>query len=231
MSDRFVAQRRALIGRMQERGIRDLEVLHAFDTVHRHLFVPHAVAHRAYEDSPLPIGFGQTASQPSLQALYMQVLEIRAGDRVLEVGTGSGFQTAVLAQLAGHVYSVERIRELASRAREVLDGMRLSNVAILVGDGTIGWSKYAPYDAILVAAAAPDVPQPLLDQLAVGGRMLVPVGTRESQQLLLVRRTPGGFEHEEVGACTFVPLLGRFGWAEEGRAGPGSPPAPGVPGR
>ncbi|HEX8905511.1 MAG TPA: rRNA adenine N-6-methyltransferase family protein, partial [Longimicrobiaceae bacterium] len=149
MTDRFVAQRRGLINRMQERGIRDLNVLRAFDLVPRHLFVPTAVAHRAYEDSALPIGFGQTASQPSLQALYMQLLEIGRDDRVLEIGTGSGFQTAVLAQLADRVYSVERIRELASRAREVLDAMRISNVAILVGDGTIGWSRYAPYDAIL----------------------------------------------------------------------------------
>ena len=168
MSDRYVAQRRALINRLQERGIRDMSVLQAFDRVPRHLFVPHAVAHRAYEDSPLPIGFGQTASQPSLQALYMQLLEIGPNDRVLEIGTGSGFQTAVLALLADRVYSVERIRELSTRAREVLEGMRMSNVALLVGDGTIGWSRYAPYDAILVAAGGPDIPQPLLDQMADG---------------------------------------------------------------
>ena len=170
MTDRYAAQRRALINRMQERGIRDLNVLRAFDLVHRHLFVPHAVSHRAYEDSPIPIGFGQTASQPSLQALYMQILEIGSRDRVLEIGTGSGYQTAILAQLANRVYSVERIRELATRAREALDALRISNVAILVGDGTIGWSRYAPYDAILVAAGGPDVPQPLLEQLAEIGR-------------------------------------------------------------
>jgi protein-L-isoaspartate(D-aspartate) O-methyltransferase len=215
MTDRFVAQRRGLIKRMQERGIRDLNVLRAFDLVPRHPFVPAAVAHRAYEDSALPIGFGQTASQPSLQALYMQLLEIGKNDRVLEIGTGSGFQTAVLAQLADRVYSVERIRELASRAREVLDAMRISNVAILVGDGTIGWSRYAPYDAILVAAGGPEVPQPLLEQLAEGGRMLVPVGTRDQQRLVLVRRRGQHFQFEDVAECTFVPLLGRFGWADE----------------
>jgi protein-L-isoaspartate(D-aspartate) O-methyltransferase len=220
MSDRFSAQRRALINRMQERGIRDLNVLRAFDLVHRHQFVPEAVAHRAYEDAPVPIGFGQTASQPSLQALYMQILEIESTDKVLEIGTGCGFQTAVLAQLADRVYSVERIRELATRARDALDALRISNVAILVGDGTIGWSRYAPYDAILVAAGGPEIPQPLVDQLAVGGRMLVPVGTREMQRLVLVRRTPAGIEQEEVLDCTFVPLLGRFGWADEApRAG------------
>jgi protein-L-isoaspartate(D-aspartate) O-methyltransferase len=215
MSDRFAAQRRALINRMQERGIRDLNVLRAFDLVPRHLFVPQAVGHRAYEDSPLPIGFGQTASQPSLQALYMQLLQIDRDDKVLEIGTGSGFQTAVLAQLADRVYSVERIRELATRAREVLDVMRISNVAILVGDGTIGWSRYAPYDAILVAAGGPEIPQPLLDQLADGGRMLVPVGTREAQRLVLVHRRGNAFHYDDVAECTFVPLLGRFGWADE----------------
>ena len=214
-TERFNTQRRALIGRMQEKGIRNLEVLRAFDQIPRHAFVPHAVSHRAYEDAPVPIGFGQTASQPSLQAMYMQLLEIGPRDKVLEIGTGSGHQTAVLAQLADRVYSVERIAELASRAREALDAMRISNIAILVGDGTIGWSRYAPYDAILVAAAAPDVPQPLVDQLAEGGRMLVPVGTRELQRLVLVRKQGGEVTTEEVLDCTFVPLLGRFGWTDE----------------
>jgi len=215
MSDRFTAQRRALINRMQEKGIRDLNVLRAFDLVHRHLFVPNEMAHRAYDDAPIPIGFGQTASQPSLQALYMQILEIGKRDKVLEVGTGCGFQTAVLAQLADRVYSVERIRELATRARQALDALRISNVAILVGDGTIGWSRYAPYDAILVAAGGPEIPQPLLEQLADGGRMLVPVGPRDIQRLVLVRRHGDRFEQEEVLDCTFVPLLGRFGWADD----------------
>jgi protein-L-isoaspartate(D-aspartate) O-methyltransferase len=215
MIDRYVAQRRQLIERLQDRGIRDLEVLRAFDTIARHDFLPESVRHRAYEDAPVPIGFGQTASQPSLQALYMQILEIGSKDKVLEIGTGSGFQTAVLAQLADRVYSVERIRDLATRAREALDALRISNVAILVGDGTIGWSRYAPYDAILVAAGGPEIPQPLMDQLADGGRMLVPVGPRNVQRLVLVRRHGDRFEQEEVLDCTFVPLLGRFGWADE----------------
>lgn len=219
MSDRYEGQRRALIGTMQERGIRDLNVLRAFDAIPRHEFLPEAVRHAAYEDRPVPIGFGQTASQPSLQALYMQVLEIRPTDRVLEVGTGCGHQTAVLAQLADRVYSVERIRELGVRAREMLDAMRVSNAAVLVGDGTIGWSRYAPYDCILVAAAAPEVPQPLVDQLAVGGRMLVPVGSMKTQTLVLVSRTEEGLTEREVTECTFVPLLGRFGWAADAQGG------------
>jgi protein-L-isoaspartate(D-aspartate) O-methyltransferase len=215
MTDRYEGQRRALIGTMQERGIRDLNVLRAFDTIHRHEFVPETMRHQAYHDAPVPIGFGQTASQPSLQGLYMQVLDLKPTHKVLEVGTGCGFQTAVLAQLADRVYSVERIRELAVRAREKLDELRISNVAILVGDGTIGWSRYAPYDAILVAAGGPEVPRPLMEQLAEGGRMLIPVGSRTTQRLMLVERRGDAFEQREVTECTFVPLLGRFGWSAE----------------
>lgn len=216
MTDRYEGQRRALIGTMQERGIRDLNVLRAFDTIHRHEFIPESMRHQAYNDAPVPIGFGQTASQPSLQGLYMQVLDLQPTHKVLEVGTGCGFQTAVLAQLVDRVYSVERIRELAVRAREKLDELRISNVAILVGDGTIGWSRYAPYDAILVAAGGPEVPRPLMEQLAEGGRMLIPVGGRTMQRLMLVERTGDQFAQREVTECTFVPLLGRFGWAGEG---------------
>lgn len=210
---RWAGLRRSLIEQIRERGIEDLEVLQVFDRVSRHLFLPESVHNRAYDDAPLPIGFGQTASQPSLQALYLQVLRLQPTDRVLEIGTGSGYQTALLAQLAGHVYSVERIRELSVRARAALDAMRLPNVALLVGDGTIGWTRYAPYDAILVAAAAPNVPAALIDQLAPGGRMLIPLGDRVEQRLTLIRkREDGSLEQEDITACTFVPLLGRFGW-------------------
>ncbi|MHB1168056.1 MAG: protein-L-isoaspartate(D-aspartate) O-methyltransferase [Longimicrobiales bacterium] len=215
LSDRrWERLRRALIEQIRERGIEGLEVLQVFDRVPRHLFVPESVHNRAYDDAPLPIGFGQTASQPSLQALYLETLQLQPKDKVLEVGTGSGYQTALLAHLAGHVYSIERIRELSVRARAALDAVRLSNVALLVGDGTIGWARYAPYDAILVAAAAPGVPGSLVDQLAPGGRMLIPLGDRTEQQLTLVRkREDGSIEQEEITACTFVPLLGRFGWS------------------
>lgn len=211
---RYERQRRQLIETIRDRGIDDLEVLRVFDLVPRHLFVPEAVQHRAYEDAPIPIGFGQTASQPSLQALYLQVLKIQSDQKVLEIGTGSGYQTALLAHLASHVYSVERIRELSARARTVLDDLRFSNIALLVGDGTIGWSRYAPYDAILVAAASPDVPQALLDQLSEGGRMLIPLGDRNEQTLTLFEKSADGVRREDITECTFVPLLGRFGWAE-----------------
>jgi protein-L-isoaspartate(D-aspartate) O-methyltransferase len=205
-------QRRGLIETIREKGIDDLEVLRAFDLVPRHIFLPDAVQHRAYEDNALPIGFQQTASQPSIQALYLQTLALKPTDRVLEIGTGSGYQTALLAHLAQNVYSVERIRELSVRSRAALDQLRITNVALLVGDGTIGWSKYAPYDAILVSAAAPAIPAALVEQLADTGRMLIPLGDRDLQTLTLVRKTATGIETEEVAACVFVPLLGRFGW-------------------
>lgn len=213
LSDRrYERQRRQLIEAIADTGIDDLEILRAFDLTPRHLFLPPSAEHRAYEDAPIPIGFQQTASQPSLQALYLQLLQLQPHERVLEIGTGSGFQTALLAQLAQHVYSIERVRELSQRARNVIDQLRLSNVALLVGDGTIGWSRYAPYDAVLVAAGAPSVPPALVDQLAPGGRLLIPIGTLEEQQLTLVRKTAEGITTEDVARCVFVPLLGKYGW-------------------
>ena len=214
---RMDAARERLIETMQDRGIHDLAVLEAFSRVPRHAFVPEAVRHRAYDDAPVPIGFGQTASQPSLQALYMQRLGIEPKHRILEVGTGSGYQTAVLAILGGQVYSIERIAALSQRARKALDEMRLSNVALMVGDGTLGWGKFAPYDRILVAAGSPSVPQALVDQLAPDGAMAIPVGDREMQTLEIVRKDEQGrIELESVTECTFVPLVGRFAWAEGG---------------
>ena len=214
---RIDAQRERLIETMRDRGIHDLAVLQAFSRVQRHLFVPEAVRHRAYDDSPVPIGFGQTASQPSLQALYMQRLGIEHHHRILEVGTGSGYQTAVLAILGGQIYSIERIAALSQRARRALDDMRFSNIALMVGDGTLGWARYAPYDRILVAAGSPNVPQALVDQLAPDGAMAIPVGDRDMQTLMLVKKDDSGnVTTESVTECTFVPLVGRFAWAEGG---------------
>jgi protein-L-isoaspartate(D-aspartate) O-methyltransferase len=213
MDRRYERARRELIEAIRDRGIEDLEVLRSFDVVPRHLFLPESAQHRAYEDAPIPIGYGQTASQPSLQALYLKKLRLTGRERVLEIGTGSGFQTALLASLAAQVYSVERIGELSHRARRALDAVRVGNVALLVGDGTVGWTRYAPYDAIVVTAGAPSVPAALTNQLAADGRLLIPVGDRERQRLLLVRREGDALVEEEVTDCSFVPLLGRFGWA------------------
>ena len=212
----FAGYRRKLIEEIRGKGIDDLGILQLFDRVPRHLFVPEGVWPRAYEDAPISIGYGQTASQPSLQALYLSTLDVTPDETVLEIGTGSGFLTGLLAFTADRVYSIERIRELSARARVALDRLRIKNVALMVGDGTIGWRKYAPFDVIVVSAASPSVPAALIDQLAEGGRLLIPVGTRERQELVLVRREDGEI-HEEVmqGECTFVPLLGRFAWASE----------------
>jgi protein-L-isoaspartate(D-aspartate) O-methyltransferase len=214
---RFVAHRRRLIEEIRSKGIDELDILQLFDRVPRHLFVPEGVWPRAYEDAPLPIGYGQTASQPSLQALYLSILKPQPGESVLEIGTGSGFLTALLALSSNRVYSVERVRELSQRARRSLDELRLNNVALLVGDGTIGWRKYAPFDVILVSAGSPQVPQALVDQLADGGRMLLPVGTLERQELVLVRKEGSQAIEEPLRTdCKFVPLLGRFGWPTKG---------------
>ena len=213
---RFVGYRRALIEAIRSRGVDDLETLQIIDRVPRHLFLPEGVWPRAYEDAPIPIGFNQTASQPSLQAYYLSLLKPRSHEKVLEIGTGSGYLTALLALMADRVYSVERVRELSQRARKALDGIGVKNVALLVGDGTIGWRKYQPFDVIVVSAASPRVPPALVDQLGEAGRMLIPVGARESQELVLVRKTGFAVTEEIVrGECTFVPLLGRFAWNDD----------------
>jgi protein-L-isoaspartate(D-aspartate) O-methyltransferase len=215
VSDPYARKRQRLVEVMRTQGIGDPRVLDAVARVPRHRFVPEAVVQRAYEDAALPIGYGQTISQPSLQALYLERLEIGPGDKVLEVGAGSGYQTALLAELSANVYAVERIPELTQRAREVLDGLGYDNVALVTKDGTTGWAKYAPYDSILVGAAAPGVPDALVEQLKTWGRLLIPVGDRNQQQLTLVRKTEdGATEQETVTACVFVPLIGRFGWSE-----------------
>jgi protein-L-isoaspartate(D-aspartate) O-methyltransferase len=205
--------RRRLIEELGAKGVRDLAVLRAIDLTPRHLFVPTGVRHRAYDDAPLPIGNGQTISQPSVHAQYLQTLGLRGTEKVLEIGTGSGYQTVLLAHLAGQVFSVERIAPLLERAREAIAQCEVSNVSLLLGDGSYGWTAFAPYDAILVSAASPDVPQPLLDQLADGGRLLVPVGGRGEQRLLLVTRRGAEFERHELSPVRFVPLVGDHGWA------------------
>ena len=212
----FRGARLRLVETLREKGIRDLAVLHAFEQTPRHQFIPTGLRHRAYEDSSLPIGNGQTISQPSIHARYLELLALTGRERVLEIGTGSGYQTVLLAHLVEQVFSIERIPALYRHAREAIQRAPVKNVSMLLGDGTLGWREYAPFDAILVSAGAPSVPQPLLDQIAEGGRMLVPVGTRDEQRLFIYRRVSGQIEQSGVAPVRFVPLVGNHGWEKEG---------------
>jgi len=215
LGDSFGGYRTRLAETLRAAGIRDLAVLRAVAETPRHLFVPEAVRHRAYEDAALPIGAGQTISRPFTQARYLEALRLTGRERVLEVGTGSGYQTALLAALVAQVFSVERVRALAEAAQRALRAAAVANVSILMGDGTLGWSAYAPYDAIVVAAGGPEVPPPLVEQLAPGGRMLIPLGHGTDQTLTLVERSgaagQGEVRHTPLGDARFVPLVGEHG--------------------
>lgn len=199
----------------QLRDIRDTGVLAAMGSVPRHEFLPEILRHRAYEDGALPIARGQTISQPWIVARMTELIGVKEGDRVLEIGTGSGYQTAILSPLCKSIVSIERHGELAKEARTRLESMGLRNITVLAGDGTMGRSEFAPYDAIIVTAGAPEVPRPLRTQLRVGGRMVLPVGAEDVQTLVRVtRRGEDDYDEERFEACRFVPLLGRFGWKE-----------------
>ena len=212
VEQQFSGPRRRLVETLQDSGIRDLAVLRAFEAVPRHLFVPTGVRHRAYEDSALPIGNGQTISQPSIHARYLQELQLTGREKVLEIGTGSGYQTVLLSHLVSQVFSIERIGALMESARAIIAKLGKGNVSLLQGDGTLGWRDYAPYDAILVSAAAPDVPRALAEQLAQGGRMLIPVGGRDEQVLYVITRRGDQLERRAIGPVRFVPLVGTQGW-------------------
>jgi protein-L-isoaspartate(D-aspartate) O-methyltransferase len=206
--------RRRMVERLRERGIKDPRVLAALRSVPRHLLIPEALQHQAYDESALPIGERQTISAPQVVAAMSEALALRGDETVLEIGTGSAYQAAVLSRLAERVISVERIAGLASRARSALDACGIANVVVFLGDGSRGWPAEAPYDAIVVTAAAPTVPEPLLEQLAPGGRLVGPFGERDEQELLRITRLPDGeFAREKLGRCRFVDLLGEHGWA------------------
>jgi protein-L-isoaspartate(D-aspartate) O-methyltransferase len=207
--------RRRLVETLRDKGIRDLAVLRAFDLTPRHAFVPTGVRHRAYEDAPLPIGSGQTISQPSIHARYLELLQLKGQERVLEIGTGSGYQTVLLSHLVAQVFTIERIAALYTMARDAIGRAGAKNVSMLLGDGTVGWREYAPYDAILVSAGGPSIPQPLVEQLAEGGRMLVPVGPMEEQTLKLVTKRGADIETRDVAPVRFVPLYGTHGWEQQ----------------
>jgi protein-L-isoaspartate(D-aspartate) O-methyltransferase len=210
--DGYGGYRAQLVETLQQKGIRDLAVLRSIGMVPRHLFVPESVRHRAYDDSALPIGNGQTISQPWVQARYLELIGLAGRERVLEIGAGSGYQTALLAMLAESVFGVERIPSLAQGARAALEEAGIRNATVLVGDGTLGWRPYSPYDAILVAAASPEIPAPLVEQLAPDGRMVIPLGDRASQVITLVRRQGDDLKVNTLEDVRFVPLLGEFGF-------------------
>ena len=211
----FRGARQRLVETLRDKGIRDLSVLRAFELTPRHQFVPTGIRHRAYEDSPLPIGNGQTISQPSIHARYLELLQLTGHERVLEIGTGSGYQTVLLSHLVEQVFSIERIPAVFQLGRENIQRSGARNVSLLLGDGTLGWREYAPYDAILVSAASPHAPAPLMDQLAEGGRMLVPIGTMEEQSLFMFTKRGGQIQQREIGPVRFVPLLGMHGWDDK----------------
>ena len=215
VGDSFGGYRARLVEELRARGIQDLAILRAFGEVPRHLFVPDVLRHQAYDDTSLPIGHGQTISQPSTQATYLEALALTGRERVLEIGTGSGYQTALLAMLAGEVVSVERIAPLAQAAKRALDSAGVRNVLVVTGDGTIGWRPRAPYDGIVVAAAGPRIPSPLLDQLAEGGRLVAPVTGERGQSLHRITRHGQTLEQQDLGPVQFVPLVGRHGFAVE----------------
>jgi len=197
------------------RGIKDARLIAAIKKIPRHLFVEEALQSQAYTDHPLPIGEKQTISQPYMVALMTEALLLTGKERVLEIGTGSGYQTAVLAEVSEKVFSIERIRPLAIRARKLLYELGYFNVEIKIFDGTFGWREESPFDAILVTAGSPDIPQPLIDQLAAGGRLVIPVGDTFIQELFRVTKTEAGVKKEDMGGCRFVKLIGEHGWKAE----------------
>ena len=202
---------------IRDRGIKDERVIGAMEKIPRHLFVDEGLLNQAYDDTPLPIGERQTISQPYIVALMTEALQLTGREKVLEIGTGSGYQAAVLAELADRVLSIERIASLATRARSIVESLNYFNVLIWVGDGTYGWKDEAPFDAIIVTAGAPAVPDILTNQLAPGGRLIIPVGDRYSQTMMkLTRRSedPEDIEAEKLGGCRFVNLIGEHGWKD-----------------
>jgi protein-L-isoaspartate(D-aspartate) O-methyltransferase len=208
---RFDEERKDMIALLRERGISSDRILRAMGSVERHLFVPEPFTSRAYEDSALPIGKGQTISQPYTVAFMTQALLVKEGDRVLEVGTGSGYQACILAELGARVFSIERNLDLLASARRIFDLLRY-RVASKGGDGTVGWQEFGPFNGIIVTAGAPGIPEPLLKQLADGGRLVIPVGDRDIQTLIVCERRGDTIDRREIDGFKFVPLIGKMGW-------------------
>ncbi|HYA40412.1 MAG TPA: protein-L-isoaspartate(D-aspartate) O-methyltransferase [Syntrophobacteraceae bacterium] len=208
------ARERMVETQIVARGVHDERVVEAMRKVPRHLFVDEALQDQAYSDHPLPIAENQTISQPYVVALMTESLELRGSEKVLEIGTGSGYQSAILAELADRVFSIERYPDLVYRANAILRKLGYKNFIIRVGDGSLGWPDDAPFDGVMVTAGTPKIPQPLIDQLAMGGRLVVPVGDRLTQDLVFVRRVPEGIQKTNLGGVRFVNLVGKWGWQE-----------------
>jgi protein-L-isoaspartate(D-aspartate) O-methyltransferase len=209
----FEEQRRHMIQeQLKARGISDERVLAAFHKVPRHLFIPKEFQQESYADHPIPIGSGQTISQPYMVALMIQLLRLQGHERVLEIGTGSGYELAILAELALEVYSIERLPELANSALRRLEQLGYLNLDVSAGNGSLGWAEHAPYDGIIVSAGAPQLPRPLIDQLGEGGRLVIPIGSHQAQTLTLVEKRGAHLQMKEITSCVFVPLLGEHGW-------------------
>jgi protein-L-isoaspartate(D-aspartate) O-methyltransferase len=206
------ARERMVRTHLMARGIQDEVVLKAMSRIPREAFIPEALRDRAYDDTPLPIGDGQTISQPYIVALMTQTLELAGGEKILEIGTGSGYQAAVLGEICHKVFSIERSYSLSARARKILEELGFTNILLRVGDGTVGWAEFSPYDRIVVTAGAPAIPKALSQQLKIGGTLVVPVGERSQQELMIVQRTETDFTVKSAGPCVFVPLIGREGW-------------------
>ena len=215
-TDFALARKKMVEEQLVARGIRHDRVLRAVGKVPRHLFLEEGLWPQAYGDFPLPIGEGQTISQPYIVALMTAALELKGDEKVLEIGTGSGYQAAILAELADRIFSVERISSLAAKARRILDELGYANVLIRVSDGTYGWGEEAPFDGIIVTAGAPHVPEGYLEQLKVGGKVVIPVGDEYTQSLLRLVREEHGYKEEDLGGCRFVKLIGDHGWRAEG---------------
>jgi protein-L-isoaspartate(D-aspartate) O-methyltransferase len=212
--DYHLVRERMVKSQLISRGIDDENVLRAMGRIHRHLFVEEALVGEAYNDHPLPIGHKQTISQPYIVALMTQALALAGKERTLELGTGSGYQTAILAELSRTVYTIERIRPLMKNAKALLDGLGYTNILFKAYDGTLGWKDFAPFDAIMVTAGAPKIPDPLLEQMADGGRMIIPIGNRFSQELIKVVKVKNNFKEKSLGGCRFVDLIGVHGWQD-----------------
>ena len=213
MKDHYhIARKRMVEEQLIGGGVSDKRVLEAMGDVPRHRFVETGLEDQAYLDRPLTIGQGQTISQPLIVGLMTQALQLKGTEKVLEIGTGSGYQTAVLSQLAKEVYSVERLSELSLRARKISYRLGFKNIQLRVGDGTLGWPEQAPFDAIIVTAASPEFPNPLKDQLADGGRLVIPIGNEENQKLFLIQRKNDHVETSIITECRFVKLVGQYGW-------------------